>query len=187
MDGMEDIEELGNNNEEDEIGNIDAPPKSRPLGQAHYEQACSMSRGGNEISSSNDRTLDLPRQLPDLHYQSPGSSFNSQDLGAQAPETRSLQPPYAEPPRSPGETATGHTYSHLLVSAILCDEGCQETHKSALPPIGLLQNDDLESPTAMWTTTTVSQNSPKTSRELMKFFIDKIAPWVWSTSLSISV
>lgn len=181
-------DELENASGEDEARTVETLLMPSPRREVHDEQAHNMLQAMNDVSSNNDHPLDSYRRLQDeAHYVSPQVSFGPQGLdhvldeGAHTSDARSLQQPYGEPSRSLGDSNTGHTYSPLS-STILCD-GRQQSYNSTLPPNRSLQNNNLQSAVESNHPITpsiavVSERNPKTNHELMKFFIDKVAPWV---------
>lgn len=88
-------------------------------------------------------------------------------------------------------------YCSLLTPALIGDNERQRSYNFTFPSMSSIGNEAASSMSAVrlnpavYAREVVSRNDPKTAKELMKFFIDKVAPWVcddsveqWSVSLT---
>lgn len=159
--------------------------------ETRLDPDCNMPRAAGITSPRSSHAIDAHSQrLDEADYGISQSQFDHHDPGGlQFQQTsisnaRSLQTADDEPSSSVGGPAMNHTYSSPPNPTIISDEERHQSYNFTLPPISSFGNENTLSPNptrsnpAIYPKKVPSKHSPNTARELIKFFIDRVAPWV---------
>ena len=171
---------------------------SSPRVDSQPDHVRDMSHALDVISPGNNNTFEAQFRLPQgTGYNATQIGFGTHNLGdVLSQEISPSHTDYFPAPRTPRhglssraeERSMGHTYSSPFSPALFPDGERGQPYESRLPPISSSSFQGPQSSSrgranlAAHPTTSISEHSPTTARQLTKHFIDKVAPWVCVSS-----
>ena len=192
---MEDIqEELESDRRREEPRDSERLHVSSPQVESPPDPERSMPQTASIMSPRSTHIIDEhSHPVEEADYRIAHSSFGLHDLDglrfqqACISDVRSLQrvhDEHHEPSSRVGGSAMNQIYSSPLSSTFMREDERRRSYNFSLPPINSIGNEDVSSSSAarlypaIHARNSVLKHSPNGPRELIKYFIDKVAPWV---------